>query len=58
MAALLLGLGAAVLFVVLVGGLVFLLAPFAGQIVDDHVRATERQRQRLRLTEAGRTVRS
>lgn len=48
---------AAVVFTVLVGGCVYLLAPFAAQIFDDRWRAVERQQARLRLTVAGKAVR-
>lgn len=43
-------------FVVLLGPVIWLLTPFVAQILDDHLRATQRQQQRLRLTAAGGTV--
>lgn len=46
MNALLLGLLAAVVFVVLVGGVLYLLAPFAGQIIHDLTSAPRRQERR------------
>ena len=49
-------LGLAVAFVVLLAPVFWLVTPFVAQIIDDHLRATQRQQQRLRLTAAGGTV--
>lgn len=47
----------AVAFVVVAGPVIWLVSPFLAQIADDHLRAVQRQQDRLRLTAAGRTVR-